>query len=59
MINTTILLLFVKKYKFLVSMGGSTGLFVGASLLSFIEIIYYFIIRPYGTMYMERQQNKL
>lgn len=40
-------------------MGGSTGLFVGASLLSFIEIIYYFIIRPYGTMYMERQLNKL
>lgn len=28
-----------------VSIGGSTGLFVGASLLSFVEIIYYFTIR--------------
>lgn len=32
-------------------MGGTTGLFVGASLLSFIEIFYYFAVRPYGTMY--------
>lgn len=30
---------------FTVSIGGSTGLFVGASLLSFVEIIYYFTIR--------------
>lgn len=30
-----------------VSMGGTTGLFVGASLLSFVEIFYYFIVRPY------------
>ena len=28
-----------------VSIGGSTGLFVGASLLSFVEIIYFFTIR--------------
>ncbi|XP_075225540.1 sodium channel protein Nach-like [Lycorma delicatula] len=28
-----------------VSMGGATGLFVGASILSFIEIIYYFTFR--------------
>lgn len=28
-----------------VSIGGSFGLFVGASLLSFIEIFYYFTIR--------------
>jgi hypothetical protein len=28
-----------------VSVGGSTGLFIGASLLSFVEIIYYFTIR--------------
>ncbi|XP_053692397.1 sodium channel protein Nach [Sabethes cyaneus] len=32
-----------------VSVGGTTGLFVGASLLSFVEIVYYFTIRPYGT----------
>lgn len=29
----------------IVSIGGSFGLFVGASLLSFIEIFYYFTIR--------------
>lgn len=30
---------------FTVSLGGSVALFVGASILSFLEIIYYFIIR--------------
>ncbi|VVC36325.1 Epithelial sodium channel [Cinara cedri] len=29
----------------LVSLGGSVALFVGASILSFLEIIYYFILR--------------
>ncbi|XP_055710278.1 sodium channel protein Nach [Phlebotomus papatasi] len=38
-----------------VSMGGTTGLFVGASLLSFVEILYYFTIRPYGNFLMERR----
>ncbi|XP_014242025.1 sodium channel protein Nach [Cimex lectularius] len=28
-----------------VSMGGAAGLFVGASLLSFVEILYFFILR--------------
>lgn len=36
-------------------MGGTTGLFVGASLLSFVEILYYFIVRPYGTVYLARK----
>lgn len=27
-------------------MGGATGLFLGASILSFVEIIYYFFVRP-------------
>ncbi|XP_317530.4 sodium channel protein Nach [Anopheles gambiae] len=35
-----------------VSVGGTTGLFVGASLLSFVEIFYYFTVRPYGTRYI-------
>lgn len=35
---------FIKMY-FTVSLGGSVALFVGASILSFLEIIYYFIIR--------------
>lgn len=33
------------KLDLVVSIGGTTGLFVGASLLSFVEIIYYFTIR--------------
>jgi acid-sensing ion channel, other len=37
-------------------MGGTTGLFVGASLLSFIEIVYYFTIRPYGSAYMTKRE---
>ncbi|XP_059618986.1 sodium channel protein Nach isoform X2 [Phlebotomus argentipes] len=37
-----------------VSMGGTTGLFVGASLLSFVEILYYFTIRPYGNFLMKK-----
>lgn len=35
-------------------MGGATGLFIGASLLSFVEIVYYFTIRPYSSMIMMR-----
>jgi len=43
-------LLFFKMYNilkmyFTVSLGGSVALFVGASILSFLEIIYYFIVR--------------
>lgn len=29
----------------LVSLGGSVALFVGASILSLLEIIYYFMLR--------------
>lgn len=36
-----------------VSMGGTTGLFVGASLLSFVEIFYYFVVRPYYNLQQE------
>lgn len=42
---------------FVVSMGGAAGLFIGASLLSFVEIIYYFTIRPYGTVYMQNRKR--
>nr|XP_014093605.1 sodium channel protein Nach [Bactrocera oleae] len=44
------------KLDLVVSIGGTTGLFVGASLLSFVEIIYYITIRPYGTMVSEKRQ---
>ncbi|XP_058059902.1 pickpocket protein 28 [Anopheles bellator] len=40
-----------------VSVGGTTGLFVGASLLSFVEIFYYFTVRPYGTRHLRRRQQ--
>jgi len=33
------------KIYFTVSLGGSVALFVGASILSFLEIFYYFVIR--------------
>lgn len=36
------------------SIGGTTGLFVGASLLSFVEIIYYMTIRPYSSFIYEK-----
>lgn len=35
-------------YSLKVSFGGSASLFLGCSLLSFVEVIYYFFIRPYG-----------
>ncbi|XP_055386262.1 sodium channel protein Nach [Condylostylus longicornis] len=38
------------KLDLVVSIGGTTGLFVGASVLSFVEILYYFTIRPYTTL---------
>ncbi|XP_034473687.1 sodium channel protein Nach [Drosophila innubila] len=47
------------KLDLVVSIGGTTGLFVGASLLSFVEIIYYMTIRPYTTyMHENRRQQR-
>lgn len=37
-------------------MGGATGLFIGASLLSFVEIFYYFTVRPYGSMVLRKRK---
>jgi amiloride-sensitive sodium channel len=42
---------------FAVSMGGAAGLFVGASLLSFIELIYYFTIRLFVTVKRKHRQS--
>ena len=41
----------------IVSMGGAAGLFVGASLLSFIELIYFFTVRIYGTMWLSKRKK--
>lgn len=38
-------------------MGGAAGLFVGASLLSFIEFIYYFTIRMFVTVKRKHGQS--
>ncbi|XP_049825098.1 sodium channel protein Nach [Aethina tumida] len=40
------------KLDLVVSMGGATALFLGASLLSFVEIIYYTSVRPLGNLWM-------
>lgn len=33
-------------------------MFVGASLLSFVELIYYLTIRVYGSLYMQKKKKK-
>jgi amiloride-sensitive sodium channel len=39
-------------------MGGAAGLFVGASLLSFIELVYYFTLRLFVTVkYMKNKRR--
>ncbi|XP_021916966.1 sodium channel protein Nach isoform X2 [Zootermopsis nevadensis] len=46
------------KLDLVVSMGGATGLFVGASLLSFIELVYYFTLRLFVTVkYMKNKHR--
>ncbi|XP_065722952.1 pickpocket protein 19 [Drosophila suzukii] len=41
-----------------VSMGGMLGLFLGASILSAIEFIYYFTMRPLNNMLRERSATE-
>jgi len=41
-----------------VSMGGMLGLFLGASILSAIEFIYYFTMRPFNNMLRERSATE-
>lgn len=40
----------------LVSIGGSAGLFVGASMLSFVEIVYYFTIRALWNKVIKKRE---
>lgn len=44
---------------FLASSGGLFGLFMGASLLSLIEFIYYFTLRLFYARRAERAKAKL
>ncbi|XP_031766293.2 sodium channel protein Nach [Galleria mellonella] len=41
-----------------VSVGGTTGLFVGASLISFIELIFYFTVRFISNILMDKRNQK-
>ncbi|KAJ8731379.1 hypothetical protein PYW07_004543 [Mythimna separata] len=41
-----------------VSVGGTTGLFVGASLLSFVELFFFFTVRFISNILMERKKNE-
>lgn len=38
-------------------MGGTAGLFLGASLLSFVEIFYYFFVRLSTDVLRRRKRN--
>ncbi|XP_063363829.1 sodium channel protein Nach-like [Cydia amplana] len=41
-----------------VSVGGTTGLFVGASIISFVELIWYFTIRFCINIWLERRARR-
>lgn len=43
---------------FVVSMGGTAGLFMGASLLSFVEVLYYFFPKALWDIYISRRNAK-
>lgn len=43
---------------FSVSVGGTTGLFVGASLLSFVELFFFFTVRFVNNILMNRRETK-
>lgn len=40
-----------------VAVGGIVGLFLGASILSVVEFVYFFSIRLMGTAWMARAQR--
>lgn len=40
-----------------VSMGGTGGLFLGASILSFVELLYILLLRPFCDVYSRRNDD--
>ncbi|KAK9892744.1 hypothetical protein WA026_021936 [Henosepilachna vigintioctopunctata] len=46
------------KLDLVVSTGGITALFLGASILSFVEVLYYFFVRPIGDALVRHNINK-
>lgn len=41
----------------LVSTGGTGGLFLGASILSFVELIYIIFLRPFCDIYIQQDSE--
>lgn len=41
----------------LVSTGGTGGLFLGASILSFVELLYILLLRPFFDIYSQRNDD--
>ncbi|XP_045448255.1 sodium channel protein Nach-like [Melitaea cinxia] len=41
-----------------VSTGGTGGLFLGASILSFVELIYILLLRPFCDIYSQRNEDQ-
>lgn len=39
------------------STGGTGGLFLGASILSFVELLYILLIRPFCDIYTQRDDD--
>lgn len=48
--------IFVEYFQFLVSFGGIAGLFLGFSLLSGVEVLYYFTMRACCMVYKEKHE---
>ncbi|KAJ3650977.1 hypothetical protein Zmor_017048 [Zophobas morio] len=46
------------KLDLVVSMGGSTALFLGASILSFVEVVYYFLVRPISNSILAKEKAR-
>lgn len=44
-------------YYFSVSTGGTGGLFLGASILSFVELLYILLVRPLCDVYSQRDDD--
>jgi len=41
-----------------VSIGGIMGLFMGASILSGVEVLYFLTVRLLGTFYLKKQRQQ-
>lgn len=60
-LNVTIMLYLLYLYSYIcgfaVSTGGTCGLFLGVSILSFVELLYILIVRPFCDIYSQRDDD--